>query len=521
MRSLCLFAFLLASHIHAKDFRDLTWITNDQVRSFIEQARPQKYDMFTGKSPTQSEKSGSMIVIREINKELGLFVQSFAASSKEGDKLVTTKDISYFESQPPFRYVRGERKLIVTSASNPSKIIYKEDVEGNVAGNLFIQSSNFSDRPSQKITIEFPEGVPTLREELAPELLIMASPQEGDTLDSKVTNTFDLLEKTNEDALKLAVIPTPSHHEVTKIKGEDDKEYEVIGIEKNDEDLMQKTFYVYDSKAQWKSVRDSDFPFLEFRRTSMGEIEPMDLMKIYSGDSYVPEGPPPEDQVKKGRFYLKLGNNSRIPPEGLDQKIEGRKIILGKNIGKISKPVTADDLTGPEDDQIPARLFDSAKEYFGNYPTLKRAIALHGYMRTLVRYVKTDNGFSISDTLKRGEGDCNDMAVLLAAYFHRMQIPARVAVGMALDETGFGAHAWVEAYIDGEWKIFESTAAPAEAAVQLPFPYLKLGEIKSSTGAVIVEQFEHYQIEGDDQSDDGMLKAFLKKFLMPILPRSM
>ena len=54
------------------------------------------------------------------------------------------------------------------------------------------------------------------------------------------------------------------------------------------------------------------------------------------------------------------------------------------------------------------------------------------------------------------QGDCSEAAVLTAAMCRAIGIPAKVAAGVAYVEDfagiqGFGAHAWVEAYVGGKW----------------------------------------------------------------------
>ncbi len=54
------------------------------------------------------------------------------------------------------------------------------------------------------------------------------------------------------------------------------------------------------------------------------------------------------------------------------------------------------------------------------------------------------------------QGDCSEFAVLTAAMCRAVGIPSRVVVGIAYVEdfgglSGFGGHAWVQAYIGGKW----------------------------------------------------------------------
>jgi hypothetical protein len=60
------------------------------------------------------------------------------------------------------------------------------------------------------------------------------------------------------------------------------------------------------------------------------------------------------------------------------------------------------------------------------------------------------------------KGDCSEFAVLTAAMCRAVGIPARVVTGLAyvedfMGKSGFGGHAWVEAYIGGKWIGLDAT----------------------------------------------------------------
>jgi transglutaminase-like putative cysteine protease len=65
---------------------------------------------------------------------------------------------------------------------------------------------------------------------------------------------------------------------------------------------------------------------------------------------------------------------------------------------------------------------------------------------------------SATEIMQQREGDCTEHAVLLAAMIRALNIPARVANGLAY--TGhysghrnvFVPHAWVQAWVDGKWQ---------------------------------------------------------------------
>ena len=76
------------------------------------------------------------------------------------------------------------------------------------------------------------------------------------------------------------------------------------------------------------------------------------------------------------------------------------------------------------------------------------------------KYVK-DTSFSVgyasaTEVAASRRGDCTEFAVLCAALCRAAGIPAKVAVGVAYvndfeGRTGFGGHAWTEAYIGDKW----------------------------------------------------------------------
>ena len=71
-----------------------------------------------------------------------------------------------------------------------------------------------------------------------------------------------------------------------------------------------------------------------------------------------------------------------------------------------------------------------------------------------------------SQTAKQMRGDCTEHAILLAAMMRCYQVPSRVAVGLVYHErvSGFVAHMWTEAYVQGKWLPFDSTMGSSAAA---------------------------------------------------------
>lgn len=104
----------------------------------------------------------------------------------------------------------------------------------------------------------------------------------------------------------------------------------------------------------------------------------------------------------------------------------------------------------------------------------QKAVALEQYLRTSYQYtldtVHNQNNIPLSDFLFGSRrGHCEYYATAMTVMLRQQGIPARYVVGFVARDynpvTGFyevkgtNAHAWVEAYIDNSWQIFEATGA--------------------------------------------------------------
>lgn len=81
----------------------------------------------------------------------------------------------------------------------------------------------------------------------------------------------------------------------------------------------------------------------------------------------------------------------------------------------------------------------------------------------LMPRVEFGGHYSALETLVRGAGDCTEAAVLLAALGRAARIPTKVVSGLVYARDAyhgidnvFMPHSWVLAYVDGEWKSFDS-----------------------------------------------------------------
>ena len=111
----------------------------------------------------------------------------------------------------------------------------------------------------------------------------------------------------------------------------------------------------------------------------------------------------------------------------------------------------------------------TAKELCGGKTDAEMFEAVCAYVSTHVTYdffkamsVKKDYLPVPDETLETGQGICFDYAVLACAMLRSQGVPCRLEIGYA-DKT---YHAWISAYIDGEWQrndpTYTSTGATAK-----------------------------------------------------------
>ena len=96
-----------------------------------------------------------------------------------------------------------------------------------------------------------------------------------------------------------------------------------------------------------------------------------------------------------------------------------------------------------------------------NTSALKKAKTLNEFVYNYLEYSVRPEGPTLKEIILSRKGDCSEYALLLTALLRLNGIPAREVGGYAYTEENnspsFGAHAWVEVYIDGRWKEFDPT----------------------------------------------------------------
>ncbi|MDB2463117.1 transglutaminase family protein [Algibacter sp.] len=108
---------------------------------------------------------------------------------------------------------------------------------------------------------------------------------------------------------------------------------------------------------------------------------------------------------------------------------------------------------------------------FGHHKTVyEKVLAITNWIHSNVEYVigSTNAQTSAMDTLIERVGVCRDFAHLGIALCRAISIPARYYTGYAYQLSPQDFHACFEAYIDGNWIIFDSTKlAPLNGLVKI------------------------------------------------------
>jgi len=105
-----------------------------------------------------------------------------------------------------------------------------------------------------------------------------------------------------------------------------------------------------------------------------------------------------------------------------------------------------------------ANIIALAKQAVGNTKdSAEAAKRIEGFVAKYVKNISLSVGYaSATEVAASRRGDCTEFAVLCAAMCRAAGIPAKVTVGVAYvndfeGRTGFGGHAWTEAYIGDKW----------------------------------------------------------------------
>ena len=112
----------------------------------------------------------------------------------------------------------------------------------------------------------------------------------------------------------------------------------------------------------------------------------------------------------------------------------------------------------------------AAKEFDGLAPGFERITGVCNWVYDHLDYVPGSTGSSTTavDVLVQGAGVCRDYAHLAIALCRALGVPARYLSGYAVDLDPPDFHGFFEAYLDGEWYLFDATRmAPIDGLVRI------------------------------------------------------
>ena len=117
------------------------------------------------------------------------------------------------------------------------------------------------------------------------------------------------------------------------------------------------------------------------------------------------------------------------------------------------------------------KLMKFAFGHFGQYKALyDKVIAINDWINKNIQYLSgsTDSGTSAVDTIIERVGVCRDFAHLGISLCRALSIPARYFTGYAYQLEPQDFHACFEAYVDGNWIVFDPTGlAPLNGLVKI------------------------------------------------------
>ncbi|MBS1766004.1 MAG: transglutaminase domain-containing protein [Acidobacteria bacterium] len=147
------------------------------------------------------------------------------------------------------------------------------------------------------------------------------------------------------------------------------------------------------------------------------------------------------------RSYTLLGGNDAET----DQKI-------GILIDRIIKPYLTRKLGWTR--ALLSEILAGAPRKVNGHAKALEAVRIFEWIRSRIRYVNDPHGQELFTELelmlKRGMGDCDDMAAFLVTLFLAAGIPAKLRVIKTKKSKGW-AHIYPVAYVDTKWRAFDAT----------------------------------------------------------------
>jgi hypothetical protein len=241
------------------------------------------------------------------------------------------------------------------------------------------------------------------------------------------------------------------------------------------------------------------------RACALAPVQPTDVLASTTVKAPAPLGQ--RERSRPLRYRLKLARGSRetldAPPGQSVQALPGERefALVVDPRGDATAPPQAEDLVAnrwlqSDAPEVVALAREAVQHLHGEAMQVE---ALERFVRNYISTKSLRIGYaSASEVVAGREGDCTEHAVLLAAMIRALDIPARVATGIAYapgfagQRDVFVPHAWVNAWVDGRWRGYDA-ALPSFDAAHIAFavgdgdPFRFYGGIELLGGVEILE----------------------------------
>lgn len=212
------------------------------------------------------------------------------------------------------------------------------------------------------------------------------------------------------------------------------------------------------------------------RACALAPVQPVDVLSSTIVAS--PQALTPRQLGQPLRYRLRLakGDGSALdqpPGQEIEVLDAGREfeLIVDPRGDRAPRPQPGDLAPNrwlqSDSDEVIALATQAARGARGDAARVEQ---LERFVRGYIRIKSLNVGYASAREIIAGrEGDCTEHAVLLAAMIRALGIPARVATGLAYAPSFEGRrdvfvpHAWVQAWVDDEWRGFDAALARHDA----------------------------------------------------------